>query len=223
MAQGAISHWETASQGIVSNVTTSTNGGTGYTLDGTAGIAYSYGALDAIGGAAVDGSSVEFIFNLSDSGASVALGSFLSWSPGGEVQILKLEQYNNTGVFGLTTPGAWDKNLTTPSLFDQDVHVVLRRNNDSGTLDLFVNGTLAETEASKTNWRQDGGDGYIGSTNNGTGDAANGTFYGVASYDQPLTNQQVADLYSAFTLVPEPSSTALLGLGGLALILRRRK
>ena len=26
-----------------------------------------------------------------------------------------------------------------------------------------------------------------------------------------------------FTAVPEPSSTALLGLGGLALILRRRK
>ena len=223
LTHGAISQWETLSQGISSNVTASTNGGTGYVLDGTAGVAYDYGVLDAIGGAPIDGSTVEFIYNFSDAGSNSILGSFLSWSPGNEWQYLKVEQYSNTGKFGLTTPGAWDKQFTSDSIFDQDVHIVLRRNDDSGTLDFFINGALAETEGTKTNWRQDGGNGFIGSANNGTGDAATGTVFGVASYDEPLTNQQISDLYSSFTIVPEPSSAALLGLGGLALILRRRK
>jgi len=121
-AHGAISQWETFSQGVSSNVTTSTNGGSGYVLNGSAGEAYDYGALDAIGGSAVDGSTVEFIYNFSDVGGSIILGSFLSWSPGNEWQYLKAEQWNNTGKFGLTTPGAWDKTFTADSLFDQDVH-----------------------------------------------------------------------------------------------------
>lgn len=222
MAHGAISQWEAASQAIASNVTTSTNSGAGWTLDGTAGVAYDYGALDAIGGAPVNGSTVEFIFNLSDSGPSIIIGSFLSWSPGAEWQYLKLEQWNNTGKFGLTTPEAWDKSLTTVSLFDQDVHVVLRRNNDSGTLDFFVNGVFAETESTKTNWRQDGGNGFIGSANNGTTDAANGIIYGVASYDAALSNEDVVALHAAYT-VPEPASTSLVGIFGLSLLLRRRR
>jgi len=82
---------------------------------------------------------------------------------------------------------------------------------------------VVETEGTKTNWRQDGGNGYLGSGNNGTLDAATGTVLGVASYDQPLSNQEVSDLYASFTTVPEPSAAALLGLGGVALILRRRK
>lgn len=223
LSQGAITQWQTASQAIASNVTSSTNGGLGYTLTGFGGISYDYGVIDGIGGAAVNGSTVEFVFNLTDSGSSTIIGSFLSWSPGNEWQYLKLEQWNNTGKFGLTTPGAWDKLLSADSLFDQDVHVALRRNNDSGTLDFFLNGVYIETESTKTNWRQDGGVGYIGSANNGTGDAAVGTVYGVASYDAPLTDQEIAGLYSAFTSVPEPSSAALLGLGGFALILRRSK
>ena len=37
------------------------------------------------------------------------------------------------------------------------------------------------------------------------------------------TGESTANILNALTAVPEPSSTALLGLGGLALILRRRK
>lgn len=44
----------------------------------------------------------------------------------------------------------------------------------------------------------------------------------VAFYDSALSAQDIAAHYAAAT-VPEPSSAALLGLGGLALILRRRK
>jgi len=40
-------------------------------------------------------------------------------------------------------------------------------------------------------------------------------------YSETLTDAEVATLYT--DVVPEPSSSALLGLGGIALILRRRK
>lgn len=45
----------------------------------------------------------------------------------------------------------------------------------------------------------------------------------VAIYDDALTAGEVSALGLAGTAVPEPSSAALLGLGGLALIMRRRK
>lgn len=41
--------------------------------------------------------------------------------------------------------------------------------------------------------------------------------------DLATRRAHVADIASHYSLVPEPSSTAFIGLGGLALILRRRK
>ena len=48
---------------------------------------------------------------------------------------------------------------------------------------------------------------------------------GFASYfDTVITQDQTADrVYLTVSVVPEPSSTALLGLGGLAFALRRRR
>ena len=183
---------------------------------------YDFGALDALDGKPVDGSTVEFLFNFADAGASISIGTVGGWSPGGEMNQFKLEQWNNTGKFGITLEGHTDYTLTTDSVFDQDIHVVFRRNNDGGTIDLFVNGAFMETDTGKTNWRMDGGLGKLGSRSNGTTDVATGTMYGVASYDVALSNQQIADLYTAYT-VPEPSALMLAGLGGLAFLVRRRK
>ncbi len=44
---------------------------------------------------------------------------------------------------------------------------------------------------------------------------------GVYHLDNVLVTTDAADLN--FAVIPEPSSTALLGLGGLALMLRRRR
>ena len=50
------------------------------------------------------------------------------------------------------------------------------------------------------------------------GDTGNGALYiGVETFDSGVRN------FDNLTVTPEPSSTALLGLGGLALIFRRRK
>jgi len=46
-----------------------------------------------------------------------------------------------------------------------------------------------------------------------------GLFDDLQVYDHALSNTEV----QALAAVPEPSSAALLGLGGIALILRRRK
>lgn len=62
----------------------------------------------------------------------------------------------------------------------------------------------------------------------GVTDVDSGTFAGVVSsiklYNAATDGGAPNDLYAnSFTVVPEPSSAALLGLGGLALIFRRRK
>ncbi|QQL46388.1 PEP-CTERM sorting domain-containing protein [Sulfuriroseicoccus oceanibius] len=137
---------------------------------------------------------------------------------------MKLEQWNNTGKFGATIQGIADYSLATDSIFGEDVHVVFRRNNDGGTMDLFVNGAFVEQHGAKTNWRMDGGVGTLGANWNNNADFATGDMFGVASYDVALSDAEIGNLYAAYAVaVPEPSSTALLGLGGLALILRRRK
>ncbi len=51
-----------------------------------------------------------------------------------------------------------------------------------------------------------------------------GSINSVKVYDEIRTEAQITEAFNAgIVAVPEPSSTALLGLGGLALILRRRK
>ncbi len=219
MAQAAldIAAWQTQAAATTGNVVAD---GTGYTFDGTAGITYDYGALDEIDGKAVDGSTIEYIFNLTDNGASVALGSMLGWSPGGEINVLKLEQWPDSGTLGMTVPGYWDFNLATASPFDQDVQVVFRRNNDGGTIDVFVNGVYMETDTNKTNWRQDGGVGMLGANNVGV-DVASGKIYAVGTYDVALTDAEILGLAAAAG-VPEPATMVLLGLGGLGLIRRRK-
>ncbi|MFC4994913.1 LamG-like jellyroll fold domain-containing protein [Rubritalea tangerina] len=221
-SQAAITDWMVAAAATSGNVTVSNNGGAGFTFDGTSGIAYDFGELDALGGKPVDGSTVEFIINFADSGPSLSIATVTGWSPGNEKNQFKLEQWNNTGKFGITWEGFADYSFNADSVFNQDVHVVFRRNN-SGTIDLFLDGAYVETDTGKTNWRMDGGLGMLGARSNGTTDVATGDMHGVASYDTALSNAEISNLYAAFTAIPEPSSISLLGLGGLSLLLRRRR
>ncbi|MCH7225498.1 LamG-like jellyroll fold domain-containing protein [Haloferula sp. A504] len=200
-ADAAITQWIATAQATTGNVTASDNNGAGWTFDrnaGGTGVAYDFGALDALGDKPVDGATVEFLFNFENVGNSITIGTVGGWSPGSEKNQFKLEQWNNTGKFGITLEGISDYSLTTDSIFDQTVHVVfVRRSN--GEMDMYINGIFAETHAAKTNWRMDGGQGMLGARSTGTSDLATGSMFGVASYDTALSAGQIASLYNAFS------------------------
>jgi hypothetical protein len=86
----------------------------------------------------------------------------------------------------------------------------------SGSVDISSSGNTL-TFASNTPFES-----YIGS---GAGSSLNFSIMlqGEDDVDQQFGRFSSPSLTVDFTAVPEPSSTALLGLGGLALILRRRK
>lgn len=194
-AAADIHAWLIQAQGTPGNVAADN---TGWIFDGSAGVAFDYGTLDALEGKPVDGSTVEFMVNFSDIGGSISLGTVGGWSPGGEMNQYKLEQWQDTLKFGITVETHYDFSLATDSIFDQDIHVVFRRNNDSGTMDFFLNGVFIETHVDRSNWRMDGGMGMLGSRSDGITDVATGAMYGVASYDTALTDLEIADLYHAY-------------------------
>ncbi len=90
---------------------------------------------------------------------------------------------------------------------------------DNGTSAFYVNGTqLGGTTTATPEHNATGG--HIG-----IGSGATNTFTGDIDNIRMFTFEAGDDAVAALTVnaVPEPSSAALLGLGGIALIMRRRK
>ncbi|MFD2160275.1 PIG-L family deacetylase [Rubritalea tangerina] len=193
-----LSAWLSQAQATGGNVSASTNGGNGWVLNGSTGVAYDFGALDALEGKAIDGATVEFIFNIEKTRGSVAIAAVGGDSSTGAHNVFKLEQWNNTGKFGMTVPGVADYTFTTDSVYGRIAHVVFRRNNDSGTMDLFIDGVFVERHGAKSDWRLDGGGSHLGSFPNGSTDVSTGHMLAVASYDQALSNQEIHALYGSY-------------------------
>lgn len=164
----------------------------------------------------------EFIVNADLGGVSSALlGDAIT---GGPRQALKFEQYNNTGNYGVTTFGVADVNSGASATINTDIHLAFVF--DGTDTIIYENGvsvaTLAGTALTLTDTVG------LGAIRNTTGPATyfdnmDGDILGFASYDSALSGAEITTHSNAFAAVPEPSSAALLGLGGFALILRRRK
>lgn len=110
---------------------------------------------------------------------------------------------------GSTPSATWGMDLS----FDTTYRAVVSYDFDTGNTKLWLN---AASE----------GDTSI-SDNAGTASTAVESFAFRQSNDytgsQTIDNLRVATTFSEAALVPEPSSTALLGLGGLALLIRRKR
>ncbi|MDA1277614.1 MAG: hypothetical protein O2960_26745 [Verrucomicrobia bacterium] len=91
-------------------------------------------------------SSYEFVFTAIRAGASTAIA-------GDNAFAIKLDQWNQQGVFGTTQFGVADNLFTAvagqsaASVFDRKVHVVVASNVDAGESRLYVDGTLVGTWA----------------------------------------------------------------------------
>ncbi|MCP5537517.1 MAG: LamG domain-containing protein [Akkermansiaceae bacterium] len=142
----------------------------------------------------------------------------------------------NTASFAVWRGGTWyDSGVSTSIIADDEWHhiaFVWSHDGTDATATIYVDGTAIDWGGGATT-KTLTGKGKISLTNDGIGayqrlfsgntgatqDQLNGLFDDTRIYDTALSASEIASLAG----VPEPSSAALLGLGGLALILRRRK
>jgi hypothetical protein len=170
-------------------------------------------------GALTGDRSFEFIYNAGIGGASQALMGTQSGASG--AQGLKTDQWQNSGVYGITDFGIADHYSTITNLQNLDVHVVYTSNGVDTSL--YLNGvpvfTFVNVDLTIT------GVNALGAASNPTQtaffDNLAGNVLGFASYDSALSPAEVAAHYAAF-VVPEPGVSGLALLAGLAALRRRR-
>jgi hypothetical protein len=163
--------------------------------------------------------SFEFIVNSGPGGDSQALMGTQIAANG--AQGLKFEQWQNTGMYGVTDFGVTDFVSTIPYDLNRDVHMVFT--SDGTTTNMYVDGALRDNFL--TPLRMTGNQGIAAARN--TLDTAffdnmAGSITGFASYDSALSQAEITTHFNAFTFIPEPGSLALLALGGFVVVRRRR-
>ncbi len=158
------------------------------------------------------GVTYEIIYNADVGGASSAFLGSQGGAPAGADAGLKLDQWNNTSKFGVTTFGVADFTGVTDSIFNEDAYVAYVA--DGTDMTLYVNGQEAEV-ITGASFALSGLTGIGHAYNHGSGasvDPLNGEIIGVAVYDSALAGDAIAANYNAFA-VPEPGALGLLLFG----------
>ncbi len=146
---------------------------------------------------------------------------YLFYSPVGEPG----GSSNPNQVIGLKNNPTEQALEETGKLAAGSYHMAMTFDDATNTIKYYVNGAFVSEKTDVTNTLAS-----IGTTNAYLGKAQwsdpylDGSIDEFRIYDTVLTAAEVTSSYDAGpNAVPEPSSSALLGLAGLALILRRRK
>lgn len=127
--------------------------------------------------------------------------------------------------FGITDNGDVSNNMDLTSLTFQAMRATTGTSVRGYTIEVSVDGGTYSLLGDDTDFTSNRNDGLESVTISLAGAA----FQGASSVDFQVTGNGGGMEYTNFAIngdivaVPEPSSTALLGLGGLALFLRRRK
>ncbi|MFI4860770.1 MAG: LamG-like jellyroll fold domain-containing protein [Phycisphaerales bacterium JB063] len=164
------------------------------------------------------GVTYEFIVNATNDGVSSALMGARDTGVGDNGAV-KWEQWPDTTTFGATAFGVADFDSGVSNIPGVNTHVVFIA--DGTDMDVYVNGSYSGTMAGASLALS--GDVGIGQAYDpiiGNFDVLTGTILGVAVYDSALSASSVSQHYNAY--IPEPGSFALLGMGGLAMLRRRR-
>ena len=135
---------------------------------------------------------------------------------------------SNVGLVQQGAPGTTRDAVADPLSHSVWHHVVATGSDSAGELKLYVDGVLVDTNSSLTNDATMNGYQFAVGAARFVQDGGTRPFDGLidefALYGTVLDATAVSTHYNAgITAIPEPSSTALLGLGGLALIMRRRR
>ena len=156
--------------------------------------------------------SYEFVFTAVRDGASTAIA-------GDDAFAIKLDQWNQQGVFGTTQFGVADNLFTAvagqsaDSVFDRNVHVVIASDADAGESSLYVDGTLVGTWAGTVPLTGDVK--VMGARLTQATDhmGAGSTMDHWATYNEALSDSQIADL-AAVWVVPSINVDGLVAYWG---------
>jgi len=181
-------------------------------FDGSNSAAFDFGAISG-------DATMEFIVrgDIAAGGQDgfLAVGSNATFS-------LRYEQWDDTGQLGFTHGGVADY-LFTPAVISPatDTLVTYRFNSAAGTMDLFLDGTLAASATATPSFEMPSGLGSLGN-NAALNEGMFGTISRVTTYNSALSDSEILSHGNAWTGVPEPSSLTLLCLTGFAFARRRR-
>ncbi len=197
---------------------------------GTASVATNFTAVSSpilfdVGTFAVNAPrTFEFVFNADPDADGAVSSAFIgTQSVANGRQGLKLEQWNNTGMIGVTAFGVADHVTVIASPANVDAHVVFTY--DGADTKVYANGVLGHTFAGfalALTGEQGLGAGWNPDTS-AYFDILPGTIYGFASYGAALGDAEVLAHYNAFVAIPEPGAAGLAALAGLGLIARRSR